>query len=199
MMGPPGGWRYPVSETVTIKALTPELLRTAIYEWRVQNSIAPGDIDADIDKFYCTQYPERCAPDAADNQWPAGTSPQDPMADRVLRWVVSMTDIRRVPQGGWSLASAKTAEARAEACAACHRNVDWPSNCAGCDNTVRAASAGVRSHRAQILPHTLRACQVFGWDCATAVHLAEGPLGIPADDPRRAMTPPHCWLHPKAQ
>ncbi len=193
-VGPPGGHHFPVSENVTLRAVTWKLLHEAIYSWRVENSMPLGDIEHDMDAYYCSKWPERCAPDAADNQWPAGVSPDDKMSDRVVKWIGSMLDARRLPQGGWPLAPIKTAEARAAACAACHRNKPFPSTCSPCDESVNRASARVRNHRSNGDNHALHGCEVFSWDCAAACHLADESLGIAADDPRRKLTPLFCWM-----
>ena len=195
VMGPPGGWKFPVTPTVTLSALTPKLLHEAIHEFRVENNIPPGDIEADIDAHFCKHWPERCTPEPKDNRWPHGVTPEDKMSGRVLAWVTTMLDVRRMPQGGWPMVPLKEADARAKACLACPRHVSHPSNCSPCDESVRRGSARVRSHRASEETVHLMACQVFGFDCASAVQLTEGALGITAEDPRRALTPAHCWLH----
>ena len=196
VMGPPGGWKFPVTPTVTLTALTPQLLHEAIHEFRVENGIPPGDIEADLDAHFCKHWPERCTPEPKDNRWPHGVTPEDKMSGRVLAWVTTMLDVRRMPQGGWPLVPLKEADARAKACAVCPRNRPWNSSCAGCDESVKRGSARVRSHRAPDPDGRLQACELFGWDNAAAFHLTEGALGITAEDPRRALTPAHCWLHP---
>lgn len=194
-MNPPGMWRLPVSANVTVRGETYDLLRKAVCEWRLENGVEPGNVEADIDKFYCSQWPDRCAAEPADSQFPAGVSPEEKMSDRVLKWIAPMVDARRVPQGGWPMVSLKVAEERAKACAGCHRNVPWPSSCAGCDRSVQAASARVRSHRAIPLPHSLQACGFWGWDTASAIHLTEESLSIAPDDPRRKQAPSNCPWH----
>ena len=199
--GAPGGWRFPVSESVTLTALTPALLREKIFNWRIENAIPCGDlesIDFEIDAYYCKLYPEKCVPEPVDNQWPAGVTPEDKMSDRVVRWLATMLDQRRVPSGGWPLVSAKVAEARASACATCHRNKPFPSGCSPCDESVNRASARVRSHRISDEAHSLYGCEVFGWDTAAAVHLTDTALMIAEDDPRRKLTPPNCAWHKDA-
>lgn len=199
-MGPPGGtggvWTFPVSPNCSVSGATFELLAKAVFEWRLANAQNPGQVEADIDAYYCRHWPEACSPEAVDSQYPAGVSADDKMSDRVLSWVTGMVDVRRVPQGGWPLVSLKAAEARAAICASCHRNVDFPSGCGGCDDSVRQASARIRSHRASALPHSLRACTLFGWHNESAGHLTADALSVPPDDERRKLAPPACWLAP---
>ncbi len=194
MTGPPGQWHFPVSETVTLRALTFDMLRQEIFDWRVSNAQEPGNIEAEIDAYFCKKWPARCYAEDKDGHYPPGVTAEDKMSDRVLRWVASMVDIRRVPQGGWPLASLKTAESRAKGCANCPRNIAWPSGCGGCDQSVKTASARVRSHRA-VPVENLQACSLFGWDNESAVHLTDGSLGVTDDDPRRKLTPIHCGWH----
>ncbi len=190
--GPSGGWAFPVSPNVTIRGDTFEILRNNIYEWRMQNAQEPGNIEAEIDAHFCAKAPERCAPEPKDSQYPPGVTADDKMSDRVLRWVASMVDVRRMPAGGWPMVSLKVAAARAAACAECFRNVDFPSSCSGCDRSIETASSRVRSHRANPLPHTLRACSLFGWHTPSAIHLTDAALGVMSDDERRKLAPAHC-------
>jgi len=196
---PPTGWHFPAADGVILRAPTYELLEKAVFEWRLQNSIPPGDIRADIDRYFCTRWPENCQLEAKDTELPPGvTADEDRLADRVLRWVAGMIDPRRMPQGGWPLAPLKTAAEREAACSACHRNTSWESNCGGCDRSVQAASSRIRNNRPNAHPHSVRACSLFGWDNASACHLKEDALGVTADDVKREMAPAACWMRNKA-
>lgn len=193
-MTPPCGWTLPVSPDVTIRAATHDQLVSRVFEWRIQNGVAPGDISAEIDRYICGLHPAVCRLEPVDSQLPPGVTADDRLANRVLFWVAGMIRPERVPQGGWALAPLKEANAREDACVRCHRNKGWESTCGGCDMSVKAASARVRSNRANFNPHGIQACELFGWDNASACHLTEAALAVAADDVRRGMAPDWCWM-----
>lgn len=189
---PPGGWRYPVAEGVTLTAINEEKLTNQIHEYRIRNNIPPGDIERDIDTYYCTNWPESCQKEPSDYVGPSAPSspPREPMMNRVTRWVTTL--ISRTPRGGYSMVSAAEASRRSLICASCPANKPWrPAGCPGCSSNVASLLLQVRGLRRTPHDAALYACNFGGWGNDAAVHLA--PTEMALTDAQKAELPDKCW------
>ncbi len=188
---PPGGWRYPVAEGVTLTAMNEERLITQIHEYRLRNNIPPGDIERDIDTYYCTNWPEACQKEPSDYLGPsAPASPsREPLVNRVTRWVTTL--IARMPRGGYPLASTAEVASRSLICASCPANKNWRTGCLGCSSNVAALLIQLRALRRTPHDSLLLACTFGGWANESAVHLS--PAELVLTDQQKSEMPNKCW------
>ncbi len=189
---PPGGWHYPVAPGVELKAMSETILIQQIHEYRLRNNIPPGDIERDIDIFYCTKYPEACQKEAKDYAPHLGLPkdpPREPLLNRVTRWVTTL--FARQPRGGFKLEDAKTATSRALICAGCPGNKPWRSGCLGCSSNVATLLLQIRQLRKTPQDSLLYACNFAGWGNDAAVHMPVDELNLTAD--QIADLPSRCW------
>lgn len=189
---PPGGWHFTVAPGVELRAMTETLLINQIHEYRLRNNIPPGDIERDIDTYYCTQWPEACQKEAADYA-PHLSLPKDPprepLLNRVTRWVTTL--ISRMPRGGYQMENAAVTNSRALICAGCPGNAPWRSGCLGCSSNVATLLLQVRGLRKTPHDGLLYACNFGGWANESAVHLSEKELQL--TDAQKADLPARCW------
>lgn len=189
---PPHGWHFPVAEGVMLRAMNEDILTSQINEYRMRNNIPPGDIERDIDEYYCSKWPESCQKEAADYA-PGLGLPRDPpkesLVKRVSRWVTNL--ISRMPRGGFSMVSTQTAANRAMVCAGCPGNKPWRTGCLGCSSNVATLLLQIRSLRKTPHDSLLFACNFGGWGNEAAVHMEADQL--PLTDMQKKDLPERCW------
>lgn len=189
---PPGGWHFEVATGVKLTAVTEELLTKAIFEYRVRNNIPIGEISRDIDRYYCTRWPDACHKESSESAgYDNGVMPtvDEPIVNRITRW--ASLSLRRQPQGGHQLVSADEAQRRATICASCPKNTSWKGGCAGCSQTVLSILIQLRQLRKTSKDGNLNACVCGGWDNMTAVHMPVSELEIAPE--QKASMPAACW------
>lgn len=172
--------------------MTEALLIQQIHEYRLRNNIPPGDIERDIDQYYCTKYPEACQKEAADYAPEKGLPkdpPREPLVNRVTRWVTTL--VTRMPRGGFQMESAQVAASRALICAGCPGNKPWRTGCLGCSSNVATLLLQVRSLRKTPQDALLYACNFAGWGNEAAVHMPVAQLQL--GDSQIADLPERCW------
>lgn len=168
------------------------LLIQQIHEYRIRNNIPPGDIERDIDNYYCTEYPSACQKEASDyNPALARTSEpaREPMVNRVTRWVTTL--ISRMPRGGYTLAATTDVNRRGMVCSGCPMNMPWRTGCPGCTSNVSALLLQVRQLRRTPHDAALYGCKVGGWANESAIHM--GAAELPLTDGQKADLPVRCW------
>lgn len=175
-----------------LTAINEERLTNQIHEYRIRNNIPPGDIERDIDTYYCTNWPEACQKEPSDYLGPSAPSapPREPMMNRVTRWVTSL--ISRTPRGGFAMVPAAEAARRALICASCPANKPWrPQGCPGCSSNVAALLLQVRGLRRTPHDGMLYACNFGGWGNEAAVHFQFPETALTAA--QVAELPDKCW------
>jgi hypothetical protein len=183
---PPGGWHYEVSPHPRLEAINEEELIKLIFEYRLRNNLPIGDIERDLDNYYCSRWPEACQKEQADWGIPQPeVTHVEPLLNRVTRWVSQL--IRTQPRGGYELVSAEEAARRGSICAGCPKNQPWRVGCRGCSNSTASASAALRKMLSSRQHGDLHACEMGGWDNQTAVWMPKESLEEPAGLPER------CW------
>ena len=97
---PPNGWHFKVAEGVVLHAVNEEELIKQIFEYRLRNNIPVGDIERDIDAYYCARWPTACHKEPIDHS--PDTAPRAPLSEtllnRVSRWAAAL--IHAQPKGG---------------------------------------------------------------------------------------------------
>ena len=187
---PPGGYHFEVAPGVELKTSTHELLIKQIYEWRLRNSIAIGDIEKDVNDAYCNKYPERCVKEAHEMGGPhLAFTHSEPIGNRVARWASML--LHSMPPGGHKLVMQPEATSRARVCSECPKNIPWRGGCGGCSKSALTLLAQLR--KTNRTPHdgNLMACGVTGWDNCTAAWCTEAQL--PITEEQRAALHPKCW------
>jgi len=188
---PPNGWHFQISPGVRLEAINEEELTKQIFEHRLRNNIPIGDIERDIDDYYCTKWPQACHKEPKDLG--DGTGPDSPPAEkqihRVARWASSM--IHGQPKGGYTLVSMEEANRRADLCVGCTRNQPWRVGCSGCNNSTTTVLAQIRKTQSSRQQGNLMSCAVAGWDNATAVFMPKEDLKV--TDGQLQALPPRCW------
>lgn len=175
---------------MTLKAINRELLIKQIYEYRIRNSIAIGDIEKEINDAYCKKYPEACVKEAHEWGGPKLEFPHsEPISNRVARWASSL--LHSMPQGGHRLVNAVEATSRAKICSDCRKNIPWKGSCGGCSRSAVTLLAQIR--KTNRTPHDgqLMACGVAGFGNETSVWMNVEQLPI-TEEQRDAM-PDKCW------
>ena len=184
---PPNGWHY-VIEGTTLTASTRELLVQAIFEYRMRRGLMIGDIQRDVDDYYCERWPEQCHKEP--HEYIAGAAPvpsDEPMINRVTRWVSLMA--RTAPRGGWPMVADAEAIKRASVCLGCPMNTKWRGGCPGCSSSTAQLSVNLRGLRKIACDGGLHGCKATGWDNATAIHLQK----IDVADNQKKYMPDRCW------
>jgi len=189
---PPNGWHFLVAPGVTLEAVNEEELVKRIFEYRLRNNIPIGDIERDIDDYYCARWPKACHKEAKDWENIPGTTPgvvSEPMLNRVTRWAALM--VHGQPKGGYQLVSADEANRRANICVGCPRNQPWRVGCTGCSSSSATVLAQLRKLQATKQQGNLMGCQISGWDNSTAAWM---PLSsLPLTEGQIQQLPERCW------
>lgn len=181
-------YHLPVGGGVTIHGNTKESLIKNVFEYRLRNNIPIGDIDADIDSFYCEKYPSFCHDEKAGIGKSTKAKAQE-MLNRVSQW--ASTAARKMPRGGWDLATTAEAERRAAICVQCSQNGGWRSGCGGCDAVTFQLLQGLKKMHTTGRDGNLSACRIGGFELSTAVHMPAEATPITAEQREQMPTP--CW------
>ena len=183
---PPKGWHY---DEYGIQGVpSRDILVQQIFEHRMRQGIPIGDIQRDIDNYYCQKWPEQCQKET--HEYIAGAQPvpsTEPMLNRVTRWASLLA--RTAPRGGHPMVTIEEATKRASVCAGCPMNRKWRGGCAGCSSSTAQLLINLRSLRRLGCEGGLLGCQVLGWENATAVHLQN----VEVTDSQKAQLPDKCW------
>jgi len=190
---PPGGWHFMVAAGVRLEAINEEELTKRIFEYRLRHHIEIGDIERDLDTYYCGQWPEACHKEAkdwdVDFQGPNVSNHATPLLNRVTMWAAGLLHI--LPRGGFELGSKEEAARRGLACAGCPKNQSWRVGCRGCSNSTATVLTQLRQLRTSQQEGNLHGCEVGGWDNQTAVWLPVAQMPITPE--QRAALPDRCW------
>lgn len=188
---PPGGWHFLAAPNIKLEAITEELLVKQIFEYRLRNNIPVGDIERDIDNYYCNLWPEVCHKEPKD--WENGSAgslpPSEPMLNRVTRWAAML--IHTQPKGGYTVLSIDEANRRADVCVGCPNNQPWRGGCSGCSSSASTVLAQLRKTQSTRQQGNLMACSVAGWDNATAAFMPMPTLGLTEE--QLQSLPDRCW------
>jgi hypothetical protein len=179
-------WHYDVAPGVLLTAASEEILIAEISEYRARNGIPAGDIEKDLDAYYCGKWPTFCNKDAQDFVPSAPVNYQRPIRDRVAQWVVAM--IAKLPKGGFSLVNKPEAEARAVICITCPKNVPWRTGCRGCTNSTQALVQQVKQTKRLPQDQQLYACAAAGWPNEDSVWIKKEDLE------RKDGLDARCWM-----
>lgn len=188
---PPNGWHFEVAQGVRLEAINEELLIKQIFEYRLRNNIPIGDIERDIDNYYCTRWPESCHKEASDwaPETHAAVTIAESLLNRVSRWASYLA--YRQPKGGYTLVSAAEAQVRGSFCVGCPKNQAWRVGCRGCSNSTAILLTQMRKLQASKYHGDLSGCTCLGWDNQTAVWLPVDAM--PISDQQKSELPERCW------
>lgn len=191
---PPNGWHFEVVPGLKLEAPNEESLTKLIFEYRLRNNIPIGDIERDIDNYYCARWPTACHKEPKD--WNpevpsavANAGLVEPLLNRVSRWASML--LHRQPKGGYSLVSAALAQTRGNACVGCPKNQSWRMGCRGCSSNTAVLLTQMRKLQTSQHHGDLMGCSVCGWDNQTAVWLPEESLEISKE--QAEALPERCW------
>ena len=178
---------FPVAEGVTLYASTFPDLYGMIASYRMQHGIDPGDPERDVNRYFCTSWPNFCQAEATDG--PTEVEAAKGMGRRVAAW--SAIIAREQPQGGYELVDDTVASSRANICTVCPFNKAWETNCAPCWSAVNSVLAQVRRLRNVQLSIPVWGCWVDGSENRTAALLPSDVIKAKMVDPMRYA--PACW------
>lgn len=188
---PPGGWHFRVAPGVILHAINEEELVRQIFEYRLRNNIPTGDIERDIDAYYCAQWPTACHREPSDHI--PEEAPRAPLSEalikRVTRWAAEL--VHRQPKGGYSLVSAEEAVRRGNICVGCPKNQPWRVGCRGCSNNTATVLTSLRKLQNSKRSTELVGCEVAGWDNETAVWMPADALSV--SGVQAEQLPERCW------
>jgi hypothetical protein len=161
---PPGGggeWPYDQpwnGRTLPFRGTDKDELIRKVKAFRIQNDLDPTTVEADIDNYYrgITQ---------------PILKPKNSLRERVSNWIAN----RLFRQN--EFVETEVAETRARQVFQCPYNKpNWADECAECTRKTVADSFSVRAGRTTSVDAQLGACEIFGWDNRTAVHLTADGL-----------------------
>lgn len=181
-------YHFPVTPQINVHGRTLEELRARIHEFRLRNNIEIGDIEHDIDAYYCSKWPTFCregSPGVGDG--PKAKAAK--MMGRITQWVAGL--VQKMPRGGYELVLQPEAEARAKICAECPQQAAWRSGCGGCDASTLTLLQQLKKLRRTAHDGSLRGCAIGGWENAAAVH--QGASALPLTSEQQSSLPPTCW------
>jgi hypothetical protein len=181
-------WHFPQGDVV-LHANGHQQLIEAIFEYRLRNHIEIGDIERDVDDYYCGRWPDFCHSEPSDRDPSIPRVSGETMLNRVSRWASGLA--RTMPRGGWPLQVVGEAERRAGICAACPQNAGWRGGCLGCSASTLQLLQQIKGMRKTKQDGNLIGCLVAGWENSTAVWLGQECLTV-TENQRRAM-PDACW------
>lgn len=167
-----------------LRANSKEELREVIFQYRLRNNIPIGNIEADIDKWYCDRWPGFCIPDDTDT-----STFDEPLLNKISRWAAEKA--KHMPVGGYELTIPAEAEKRAEVCVKCIYNKPWKGLCGGCSASTLQLLQQIKKTRRTKKDGNLSACTLAVWDNSVAVHL--GVKDLPVSDDVKAKMPEGCW------
>jgi len=184
-----GKFHLPVGGGVVLHANSLENLVKIVFEWRIRNNVPPGDIEDDINSYYCARWPKFCTAEASDTDPTIPHVSSEPMLNRVSRWVSTVA--HAMPRGGYPLESPTEAERRAAICAACPKNGGWRGGCGGCSATTLAILQQLKQLKKTGKDGSLMGCTVGGWENGAAIWLPASTTA-PSESQRTAL-PEACW------
>ena len=191
---PPNGWHFEVAPGVKLEAINEQELTKQIFEYRLRNNLPVGDIERDLDNYYCSRWPQACHKEPKD--WAPDTNssapPAEPLLNRVARWAATL--LHHQPKGGYELVSAEEANKRSLICVGCTKNQPWRIGCTGCSSSTATILAQVRKLQATKNQGNLMACGIAGWDNSTAAWLPKQSLMLTGD--QETALPDRCWRKP---
>lgn len=181
-------WHYPQGKIV-INASDREELTRRIFEFRLRNGIPIGNIEQDIDRYYCDRWPGFCTEERRDRNPNAPWEPKESMLNRVSRWAAAT--IHAMPKGGYALVTAAEAERRAAICVQCTKNTGWRGGCGGCSASTLQLLMQIKQLRKTTRDGSLTGCSVGGWENSSAAWLP--PEALPVTEEQRTTMPAACW------
>lgn len=181
-------WHFPQGKLV-LRASGRDELTALIFQYRLNNNIEIGDIEREIDDFYCGKWPSFCHAEASDVDATVPRQSEEPMLNRVSRWVSAT--VHKMPRGGYPLVTAVEAKARADICIACKKNTPWKGGCTGCSASTLQLLQHIKQHRKTDRDGNLNACAIGTWENGAAIHLPVEALSL--TDQQKASLPQACW------
>jgi hypothetical protein len=187
---PAGGWHFPVAEGVVLKAATEDLLKVQIFEFRLRNNLPQGELEREIDAYFCASYPSMCNKEPHEYGNTKTAPVDESLLNRVARWASAM--LHGMPKGGYPLVAKSEAEQRAVRCIGCPKNTVWRTGCRGCSSSTVSVLSQVKSMKRLPQDGSLYGCSAAGWDNSTACWQEKDRLQL--SDERRAQLDSRCWL-----
>lgn len=190
-MIPPGGWHFPIAPGITIQADSYEQLQQLVHDNRLRMGKPEGNIQYDINQYFCRRWPHACLPEAEDIGYavPAPAVPETP-SRAVARFASTL--VRNMPNGGYELVTQSQANDRSHTCAFCPRQQEWKTGCSACSQATARSLLELRRLRNSPDDALLKACQFTGGENQTQVHLPLTALQLtPAI---LDALPANCWI-----
>lgn len=184
-MVPPGGWHYE-QETYRIEASGYVELVQAVQTWRLQNHRPVGQVEKDIEDFYCAKYPMTCHPIGGGQNVQVYDIPKSfgqKLVDEITIWAMGLYKDPRSKV----LIGEHEAVRRANICAQCPMNKEWKGGCANCNNHAERLLTILRQGRDAGLSNQLQGCQTLKHCNRTAVWM---PKELISSD----GAPRNCWM-----
>ena len=177
-------WRYPQG-SVLLRADDKDGLRDQVFQFRLRNNIPIGDVEGDINRFYCNLWPRFCQEDGS------GVAPaqQESWLGRISRWASQM--VHQMPKGGYEMEPADVAEKRATICVNCRFNVGWRGGCSPCASQTVSVIQQIKQLKKTKRDGNLSACAIGGWENSAAAWLPVSVLTASEDAVNRM--PVGCW------
>lgn len=150
-----------------------------VITYRRVNKLPLGDPAQEVHEQACQNNPGYCYEDAQ----PIPTPPRT-IKTAVLQWIMNL----RANKSKVSFVSEPLPTERASICAGCPCNVPLKEGCAPCARVISEARKEILGGRR--VDGRLHACEKFGSDAATMVHIDTTTV-------ERPDLPDHCWLKQK--
>jgi len=185
-MVPPRGFRFNQGD-VLLESYSEEELVNVVTNYRAENNLPVGDVQGDIERQICGQYPHSCHDvdhleiNIVSNTRP---TPQGELLQDITAWASNLLRSTEAI----SLVDDETAEGRSKICRACPNNANWRGKCAPCVTSAERICASVRQGRDTFSSKVLGGCHALRHDNRTAIFIEKEHLSTCADLPKE------CWI-----
>lgn len=184
-MVPPGGWHFKQGD-VTLEGDCYANLIEVVSNFRAENNLPQNDVTGDVNSYICGNWPHFChGVDAVSVVSYLTPTTGTQLMNDVQAWAKLVLNSNKPHP----LVLDELAEARAQVCEKCPKNLNWRSSCSSCVSAVDRLSAGVRQGRDVKSSVNLGGCFVMRHDNRSAVFLDRDALN------KAANLPADCWVN----
>lgn len=187
---PPGGFHYIERHNgveIKIESHSHHAVAEALLKFRLNNGIAPGNPQQDVNDYVCKNHPHFCTHE--DEPYLSSVAPpsrEQHLSRRVAQWMVELFKL-----GSNNETTQARANERAAICAVCPMNKDFvPGACGPCVESTNRLGFIWRRNRSTPDDAKLFGCTVIGQLNPAAVQAGTLPPLQPDDN---ALLPTACW------
>lgn len=184
-MVPPGGWHFKDGD-VYLTGHSLDHLYDVVRDFRAENHLPLNDVVGDVNAFLCGNAPKYCH--GVTTVQITSVSPptrESELLNDIVVWCKNLITSNQPLQ----FVIEELAEARAQTCRACPKNVNWRGGCGSCVSAADRLSASVRQAKETKSSRVLGGCAIMRHDNRAAIFLDKNHFFKPT------QLPANCWLN----